>query len=430
MPPKKGSSGKAAGSQSIPSQVAVREVFKGTEAYAMQSKVVAQSNSALAPRVAIIGGLARRIVTLTMAMASFAFAGRSHAQIDLPPGVQMLVEEAEENYFDGDYANAGRLLREAETWTDDAANKLELARWGVDHSIVKVILAGLRAEIYQAQGEYGKARAALATAETTLGNRRSAYVARRIFPEVLWQYEAFLLFMRGDLMRPEPDFGLAEDTGLPADVRDFLVARGNPSESIRAYRRAEATLGKPMARQGQDRYQSNRLEGRMFTNLAWIRVLKAGRPSKQDISDAEACLERGETAFSRNVFWQHCFQEEHFGRIPRALKDIDPSVFGTKGTLKLKRAFTQAISDWTSMELLRVEMTAYQEAGSPSADDSLSVTTEQKYDRIVGFLKSQYTATHPRVQSVRLSRARWLVVAARPTVLTPETRFSLLQDCL
>ena len=343
--------------------------------------------------------------------------------------MQAVVEEAEESYFDGNYENAARLIREAEKWLDNSANRRGLAQVGQDHSVLKAMLTGLRAEILFAQGEQGRARAALRHAEAVLKNRRNVYVNRRVFPPFLWQYEAFLSFVRGDLMRPIPDFGLASDPSIPDELRQEILDRGNPSEAIGAYRNAEGIMAKPQAMEhGNPRF--NRLEGRLFTSLARVKVLKAGAPGVDELSDAEAFLERAEAAFGRNPFWKTCVKQETFGAMPLAFKDINANDLDPTLRLDLKRLFSQTIHDWLGIQLLRVELAAFKEQQDFDAMEELVTTTEQHYDRIVGFVISQFRESHPRVQEARLSRGRWFLALSRNPAAPPETRFSWLQDCL
>lgn len=390
----------------------------------------ATASTALFPVGASRARRCRFVATLFVCVASCAVAVESHGQSVLPPAVQTLVDESEESFFDGDYENASRLIAEAEKWINSAANQRDLARIGVDHSFVKSMLAGLRAQIFQAKGEMGRARGALRHAEAILYNRRSAYVKRRIFPPVMWQYEAFLQFVRGDLTRPTPDFGLSADAKLPEGVRRWLDDTGKSTESIRAYRNAEATMSRPMAQPNQRTTTANRLEGRLFVSIARVRVLKSGPPTRQDISDAESFLERAHQSYSANPFWNWFIKQESFGEIPLTFKEIDGRAGGPDGKLMVKRLFAQTIHDWLGLELLKAELTAYREMVDEEALGKAVRTTEEQYDRVIGFLKSQYRANHPTVQQVQLSRARWYLALARSAEAKRETVLSWLQDCL
>jgi hypothetical protein len=365
--------------------------------------------------------------------AVFAFvvlAGQSVAEVGLPVGVQMMVDVAEENYFDGDFPNAIRCIGDAEKWLNSPANKRDLARMEIDHSVTKAMLAGLRAEILFAQGEEGKARSALQLAEQTLKNRRQHYAIRGMFPEMLWHYEAFLLFVRGDLARPAPDFGLADDPRIPEEVKRRVANLGKARDSIGAYRNAEQVLGRPMARQNPNSRTACRLEGRLFTNLARLELLRPGGATPQDAIDAENSLERAEAAFARDEFWGKCIKQDQFGELPKTMKDVSDSEKDPTKRLQLKRMFSQTIQDWVAIQLTRVELSAYQEQADADAVTALVQSTEQHYDRIVGFLKAQYSASHPRVQEVRNSRARWLLALAKRPEAALATRFSWLQDSL
>lgn len=340
----------------------------------------------------------------------------------------MMLEESEENYFDGDYRAATRHVEEAYKWLKN--NKRQMAMTGVDHSLVESMVAGLQAEICHAKGEYSMARGRLAHAERTLKARIPAYTTRGMFPEVLWQFQAFLNFVRGDVSRPLPDYGLADDPALPEKVRQFMVARTDASDAVRAYQTADSILGKPMAVQGNDMYRLNRLHGRLFTNLGWVRILKRGEPTKDDVSDAKVFLERAETSFAKNEFWKQYVKNQGFDMTLVPYKEIEKLELAPERRVQVKRLFSQALQDWCSMQMLRIELTAFDELADPVLVGDLATTTEQHYDRLVSFLKAQYSATHPRLQVVRLSRGRWLLVAARIPGVAKATQVSLLRDCL
>lgn len=352
------------------------------------------------------------------------------AQGGVPAEIEVHLSEAEEAYFDGAYDEALRRLDKVETWLGNPINQKKLATIGCDHSLVRAMVIGMRAEVLSANGERGKARAALTKAETTLRNRRTALVARKVFPPVMWQYEAFLCFVRGDLVQPLPDFGLSDEPRMPDGVKRLFLERGDPRNAIIAYEAASEALSAPQAWDGGDAFRWNRLQGRLYTSLARATVLKAGTPTVQDVNDAAGFLERAEAAFSKNELWKQCIKQEHFGEIPHSFKDIDKCEGDLSKKLALKRKFAQTISDWVGLQLLNVELSAFQEHADNGVVNDLVASTEQRYDRIIGFLKAQYPEAHPRVQDVRLSRARWFAAVARSSVNPRETQASLLRDCL
>lgn len=352
-----------------------------------------------------------------------------HSQ-EMPVDLAHLRERAEEHYFDGDYESATRVLADAEKWLDSPLNKRDIARFGFDHSMLDAFFSGFRAEVLLAKGEQRKATGALRHAEKTLKNRRSRYVANGLLPPMLWQYEAFLEFVRGDLLQPIPDFGLADDPKMPAEVQQFFRSRGSASDAMASYSRAENVLGDPRAVDVGSFFR--RLEGRLLTSLARCKILKAGKPSQSDVVDCEALLERAEAAFGRGDFWQRVINQAGADRLPLTFKEVNQQSPDPTMRLALKRIFAQTISDWVEVQLLRAELTAYQEQEGEADDGGRGAiaTAEQTYDRIVGFMKSQFGANHASVQRVQLSRARWLVALAKSPEEEPATRFSLLQDCL
>lgn len=343
----------------------------------------------------------------------------------LPVDLLHLRERAEEHYFDGDYADAMRVLSEAEEWLDSPLNKRDLIKVNFDHSMLDVFFSAFRAEVLFALGDVEKAQGALRHAEKTLKNRRARYAAARLLPPLTLQYEAFIEFVRGDLLQPVPDFGLSQDPSMPDEVRNFFLVK-KPSDALAAYGRAENVLGNPQANNGDEFFQ--RLEGRLLTSLARCKVLKVGRPTPNEVTDCEAMLNRAEAAFQKGVFWQQVINQASFLRLPLTFKAVNERSSNPSERLGLKRRFAQTINDWAEIQLLRAELTAYQEQGL-AAPEAIE-TAERGYDEVVGFMKSQFGASHASVQRVQLSRARWLIALAGAPNQNRETRFSYLQDCV
>lgn len=372
------------------------------------------------------------LITVTMCIGQH---GNCFGQA-LSPTAVVLLEEAEEDYYDGDLKAADRRTREAYKWVRE--NKNDIAKAGGDHPLTEAYVAAFHAEVLHALGESVMALAKLKHAEAMLKNRRNVYLQRGLRPSLLWQFEAYIYCVRGDIARPIADFGLASDGSLSKSVSEWLSVRGESSSSIRAYLIAEDIMSKPVATaNAYDLYTSNRSQGRVLTSLAWARILRAGRPLPADVSDAVAFLERAETAFKKNKSWRAFIDEKADWQVPRAFKDIDKSHLFQDATQqtnderrRLKRLFSQAIYDWLQMQLLRVELSAFQEQSQPLDADSDELTTEQRYDEIVGFLKVQYGEKHPRLQRANLSRARWLLALFRSENTKVEGKPSLLRDCL
>jgi hypothetical protein len=343
-----------------------------------------------------------------------------------PVDLEHLRERTEEHFFDGDYDDAMRVLKEAEDWLDNPLNRRKVAQLGGDHSMLKALFTGFRAEVSAAQGDHKRALATVKLAAKTLQDRRDAYAKRGFLPPLLWQYGAFLEFVRADLLQPIPDFGLADDPTMPAEVQNYFRSRGDAAKAMAAYGSAEKELSDPRARDDGDFFR--RLKGRNLTSLARCKILKAGKPSETDIVDCEALLERAEVEFGSGVFWQLVINQAGWDRLPRTFKEVQEQAGADPARrLNLKRSFDQTINDWAGIQLLRAELTAYQEQARAAA---AIASAEQAYDRIVGFMKSQFEADHASVNRVKLSRARWLVAQARSPDAKPATRFSLLQDSI
>jgi hypothetical protein len=345
---------------------------------------------------------------------------------DFPVDLNHLRERAEEHYFDGEYEDAKRVLAEAEKWLDSPLNRRDLIKLDFDHSVVDAIFSGFRAEVFIAMGERAKAENALRHAEKTLKNRRSRYAAVGRLPPRMLQYEAFIEFVRGDLLQPVPDFGLARNPTIPDEVRQLFLA-SKAANSLAAYRRAEIVLGNPLANDDSDFFR--RLEGRLLTNLARGKILKVGSPTKSDVVDCAALLNRAEVAFQKGSFWQQVIHQANFERLPLTFKAVDQQTQDPTRRLGLKRQFAQTISDWAEIELLRAELSAYQEQDATARPEAIE-TAERGYDEVVGFMKSQFGGEHASAQRIQLSRARWILALASAPDVNPETRLSYLQDCL
>jgi tetratricopeptide (TPR) repeat protein len=344
---------------------------------------------------------------------------------DLPVDLLHVRQRAEEHYFDGEYEDAKRVLAEAEKWLDSPLNKRDLIRLNIDHSMLDVFFSAFRAEVLFAMGENVPAQGALRHAEKILRNRRNRLAAAGAVPPLMLQYEAFIEFVRGDLLQPIPDFGISEDTEMPDEVRQLFL-ESKPEQALAAYKRAETVLGNPAADDGGGFFQ--RLEGRLLTSLARCRILKVGTPTGTDVADCEALLDRAEAVFQKGAFWQQVINQQNTGRLPMTFKAVNEQTDPSQ-RLGLKRRFAQTISDWVEIELLRAELTAYQEQDE-AEDQEVIDTAERGYDEVVGFLKSQFGGEHACVQRAQLSRARWLVALAGGSDLKAETRVSYLQDCL
>lgn len=345
---------------------------------------------------------------------------------DFPVDLNHLRERAEEHYFDGQYEDAKRVLAEAEKWLDSPLNKRDLIKLRFDHSLIDAIFSGFRAEVFIAMGERAQAENALRHAEKTLKNRRNRYAAAGMLPATMLQYEAFIEFVRGDLLQPVPDFGLAQNPMIPSEVQELFLA-SRAADSLAAYRRAEIVLGNPLANDGSDFFR--RLEGRLLTNLARGKILKVGKPTRSDVVDCGALLNRAEVAFQKGAFWQQVIHQANFERLPLTFKAVDQQTQDPTRRLGLKRQFAQTINDWVDVQLLRAELTAHAEQDAADRSEVIE-TAERSYDEVVGFMKSQFGSDHASAQRIQLSRARWILALASAPDVKPETQISYLQDCL
>lgn len=368
----------------------------------------------------------RAIFTVIAAASLLAFPTVTVGQ-RLPPEMKSYLQRAEEAFFDGQYADADRLLAEAEDWLSKPVSKRTLQRLGLDHSVLIAAVWGLRAEIYLARGQLTKTNNTLRRAMDKLLNRRSRLLVRGgAFPG-LWQYEAFLKFVEGDLECPNPEFGIALVPDIPDAAKEILAGHGDLKEARRAYSEAEAILGDPIVLRINDEAGlrfSNRLEGRLFLSLARLALVESDPPSETNVDDAGAFLGRAEAAFSRDEVWRLIISPDS-GTPPRSLKDFEQQGFDPEKRLQLKRLYGQVIKDYTKLMVRRAELTAYTKDDPDALGEARNV-----YQQLGAFLSDHYRPRHPLLQEMHLSKSRWLMETARNSERAAADRFSLLKECL
>lgn len=372
----------------------------------------------------------RRFPVFPALLAVSLMTGRVFAN-DWPEVLTIAVAETEECFFDGEYDLAIRHLDQAEIWLKRPLNQDSLMKNGEDHGLVKAILSGLKAQILSEKGEAKRAESAIVSANTSLMNRRT-FIARQgnILPD-LWKYEAFLLFLEGDLHRSSPDFGLADNLSIPEALRVRFRKQSNPKRSLAAYNKASDVLTRSPAALRPD-LLLQRLKGRLLVGLAHGLLYKTGVPSADDCRDASNYLDRAEDICKSNPFWATFLAPDSI--LPVSYKELENRGLTLDEKIALKRNFYQAIGDWLSMKLMRAEISAGGElAGLENHRNAKSA--EQGYAETLGFCRAHFPPSHPTLQRVMLSQARWFTyldcfLEKAGGVPKLQERLSLLQDCI
>jgi hypothetical protein len=367
--------------------------------------------------------------------SAFLFVGLTTGRLvasDWPEVLKIAVEETEECFFDGEYDQALRHLDQAETWLERPANLQALLMLGEDHGLVKSILRGLKAQILSEKGETKKAESAIESANAILMNRRSFRTRRGTILTHLWKYEAFLLFLEGDLYRSSPDFGLADNLSIPEPLRVRFANQSNPKRSLAAYNKANDVLTRTPAAMTPD-LLLQRLRGRLLIGLAHGSLYKTGIPNALDCRDAGNYLDRAEDVFKQNPFWAVFLAPDAV--CPVSYKDLEKKPNLTPELkVSLKRDFYRAIQDWLTLKLMRTEISAGGELAGLE-DKPNKQSAEQGYAVTLGFCRAHFPRTHPTLYRVMLSRSRWFTyldcsLEKEGGKASLPARVSLLQDCI
>lgn len=351
---------------------------------------------------------------------------------DWPEVLKIAVEETEECFFDGEYDQALRHLDQAETWLERPANLQALLMLGEDHGLVKSILRGLKAQILSEKGETKKAESAIDSANSILMNRRSFRTRQGTILTHLWKYEAFLLFLEGDLYRSSPDFGLADNLSIPETLRVRFANQSNPKRSLAAYNKANDVLTRTPAAMTPD-LLLQRLRGRLLIGLAHGALYKTGIPNALDCRDAGNYLDRAEDVFRQNPFWTVFLAPDAVRPVSYKELEKQPNLTPEQ-KVALKRDFYRAIQDWLSLKLMRTELSAGGElAGVEQKPNTRSA--EQGYAVTLGFCRAHFPSIHPTLYRVMLSRSRWFTyldcsLEKLGGKANLPARISLLQDCI
>lgn len=352
-----------------------------------------------------------------------------------PTELQVLVEEASEAFYDGNYADAMRLSEEARRWARSEKNKKLMEDHRIDWQIVDGRVVGLQAEILFAQGQSIAAASKVQSAQRILDSRRAYWSRRGDQIGQLWLYllDSYLTFVAGDVCRPCPDY---QQSGRLADsVRQFVQDRGQGDKAVRLYSAAISKLDKIGLYRVQDQDVTtgfplfcNQLKLRAFVSLAKAEIFRSGCPDEARLNDARAFLVRAEELHSHNLWWKvavgpdamiqniayHDLQkvaDEKAAAIGKQNGDVTES-----DIIELKRYFWQAINDWLTIMFVRAEVEAYAELQGLSVSSTTGIwernATERCYTRAVLLLSSHFRPGHPMLTTALRSKAVWLTIAS------------------
>lgn len=248
---------------------------------------------------------------LIAATILFFVIGLRPVQSQGPIELQVALEEANESLFDGEYSETMRLVDKGLDWTSKASNRKLLASIGRDWTVEECMLHVLQAEALLLSGTRSAARSQLTRAIAKLEARRTYYHRTYGSADWFWLYSAFIHFVEGDVAQPAADLGIIE-TEL-ADHATLFAAKswGHPGKALASYRRAGDCLERVLTLDPTPTQKVaaglplivNRLMLRLLLSKAKIHIHKFGKPSPEDLTDAEAFLMRAEELLRNNVWW-------------------------------------------------------------------------------------------------------------------------------
>jgi hypothetical protein len=360
-------------------------------------------------------------------------------EIKFPVDLQVMIEEATEAYYDGDYVNAMRLSDEARQWAKLAKNKKLMEERRIDWQIIDGRVVALQAEILLAQGNYGAAGAKTSSAKRILEARRPYWTRRRDPIALCWLElaDSYLSFVAGDVCRPCPDFQQGDRlTGL---VQQFVEVQGQGDKAVRHYKAAIFKLDKLQVSALPDRdvvdgvpMFCNQLRIKAFVSLAKTEIFRSGCPDESRLNDARAFLVRAEELQTHNGWWKVAVGPDAMIRnvgyhTLQKAADEKLRAMGSQGVVKeseiieLKRNFWQAITDWLSIMFVRAEVEAYAELQGLSLTSQTGAwerdAAERCYQRAQLLLSSHFRPGHPMLKTAVRSKAVWLTIASDVAIL-------------
>lgn len=355
----------------------------------------------------------------------FAVASGQHA---LPPQLKIPMEEAQVQYFDGEYANALRQVEKLDAWFKEPANKKLLDDLGLDHTVQRAMVLAIKAEILAALDRGTAVRGAIDDSRGLIQNRRAFYLTTQgaVFRD-FFRIEALLEFIEADSAKPMPDFGLLDLADVPKEIRSAYQARTNRFKAEKALQRCEALINQFLAGSTDD--ETNRLKARRYICLAEQVLRKVGGPEPAELIDVRAYLRSARDLLSSGALWKLIIDPD--SPLPLRFKDIATTKFLEKlpasdrpggrpaggekerpltreEELLLKQWYSQSIRDWLMLSMAETELATHDGGDRPETDSA-----EVRFGKMLGYLRAQYRGSHPLCVGVMLQRARWYLRLAR-----------------
>lgn len=390
----------------------------------------------------------------------FFMLGLRSAWAQGPIDLQIAIEEANESLFDGEYSETIRIVDKGLDWTSKATNRKLLASVGRDWTIEECMLQVLKAEALLLSGERSVARSQLSRAVAKLEARRTYYHRTFGSADWYWLYSAFVHFTEGDTAQPATDLGISE-TDLPETViRLSANSWGHAGKALVSYNRAGDCLERVLALDPTPTQQAvvglplvvNRLMLRLLVNKAKVSIHKIGKPSAEDVTDAEAFLMRAEELLRNNAWWTTFvapnalfpLSYSRFVEVEEEKKRAPGAVNGgvrEQELISLKQLWCHAINDYVTVMNSRAESEALKDANDVAANPAkpwARDNAERCFQKAIQLCQEQYRRIrHPLLVATEFSKARWLAIVSdkaswehKPGKLERRQLVSYARDCL
>ncbi len=373
-----------------------------------------------------------------------------------PLYVQLRTEEANEAFFDGNYAEALRLIGDCTAWIQSSSNRLQVANRGVDWTVLEGMLLGLRAEILLAQGESESARSLAQRAAAKLRARRSYYIRNAADPRGVfdfWLYEAFIRRVEGDLYRPIALF----DTVLTGQAEK--LTRSSQAKAAKGYQdslrvleqQASMVLSDTIAEDSNttfSSYRANRLAVQVMVRLAMVGLRKPGPVTAEDIADASYLLTRADERLQNGWAWKTFVNSD--GDL-RNLRYDDLKKMAEEGaeaaaqkpditqadTVLLKQILWHLLVDYAEINTALAECKAHMSLLEPghflNPDGADADAPGLFYEQARQMLGSHFEPAHPILRELDFSHAIWFAIQSDAKLLDEKNLGRLVsyaRDCV
>lgn len=333
-------------------------------------------------------------------------------------------EQAQDEFFEGNYDDALFRLENARKWLGEPANKAMIQQQGGDHTVQEALGLGMKAQMLAALGEGDQAQTLISLAKQKLASRRTHYIKKGQNAAVYWLYEAFLDCVQGDIEYAKyvPP-GVAENVKcLPPGV--FSDDDKRLERCRKHYDRAMATLDNPIkgSKGGQD---DVRLQMGAKICMSHGRVLRlmadrktAPEDRQQLLRQAKSYYDMAEQKYRARTTWKEAIDADSkfpvslatFEKVKQDNKDVAVSNINAR-----KHEYVRTVIEWVYLAGDQAELTASLADLSQSDEERsnwIDATNEQ-YKRISDLCSENFKLQHPIAHWLRLSHARFLLSLAR-----------------